>query len=182
MTRNKTAAGLDDLCFGTCVARLAASRRTGSCGFQAGIANGRSAGRISAVPQCFLACQGAGLRRTNPGGSGKQSRRAGSFWRELSAPEMAARIAEAESKVQAIESDRLQAEAQLAAAQSTYDRLKKAAETPGAIAGNELIQMRKAGGGGAGLGPLTRASQACRGSVRGRGKRDAVLPADHGAL
>ena len=65
---------------------------------------------------------------------------------ELSAPEMTAQIAEAESKVQAAESDRLQAEAQLAAAQSTYDRLKKAAETPGAIAGNELIQARKAGG------------------------------------
>ena len=62
---------------------------------------------------------------------------------ELSAPEMAAQIAEAESKVQAAEADRLQAEAQLAAAQSTYDRMKKAAETPGAIAGNELIQAEK---------------------------------------
>src|SRR5207245_36713 len=37
----------------------------------------------------------------------------------------------------------LQAEAQLAATQSTYDRLKKAAETRGAIAGNELIQAQK---------------------------------------
>ena len=62
---------------------------------------------------------------------------------ELSAPERTAQIAEAESKVQAAESDRLQAEAQLAAAQSTYDRLKKAAETPGAVAGNELIQAEK---------------------------------------
>jgi membrane fusion protein, multidrug efflux system len=67
----------------------------------------------------------------------------GQLLAELSAPEMAAQIAEGESKVQAIESDRLQAEAQLAAAQSTYDRLKKAAETPGAIAGNELVQMEK---------------------------------------
>ena len=41
---------------------------------------------------------------------------------ELSAPEMEAQIAEAESKVQAAEADRLQAEAQLAAAQSTYER------------------------------------------------------------
>ena len=62
---------------------------------------------------------------------------------ELSAPEMTAQIAEAESKVQAAEADRLQAEAQLAAAQSTYERLKKAAETPGAIAGNELVQAEK---------------------------------------
>jgi RND family efflux transporter MFP subunit len=61
----------------------------------------------------------------------------------LSAPEMKAQIAEAESKVQAAEAERVQAEAQLAAAQSTYDRLKKAAETPGAISGNELIQAEQ---------------------------------------
>src|SRR5262245_42790441 len=62
---------------------------------------------------------------------------------ELSAPEMKAQIAEAESKVQAANADLVQAEAQLAAAQSTYDRMKKAAETPGAIAGNELIVAEK---------------------------------------
>ena len=70
----------------------------------------------------------------------------------LSAPEMKAQIAAAESKVQAAEADRLQAEGRLAsleatlsssqatlkAAQLTYDRLKKASETPGVIAGNEL--------------------------------------------
>jgi len=62
---------------------------------------------------------------------------------QLSAPEITARIAEAESKVQVAESDRVQAEAQLAASQSTYERLKKASETPGAVAGNELIQSEK---------------------------------------
>jgi membrane fusion protein, multidrug efflux system len=62
---------------------------------------------------------------------------------ELSAPEMVARIAEAESHVHAAESDRIQAEAQLAAAQSTWDKLKKAAETPGVIAGNELTLAEK---------------------------------------
>jgi membrane fusion protein, multidrug efflux system len=62
---------------------------------------------------------------------------------ELSAPEITAQIAEAESKQQAAEADRVQAEAQLAAAQSTYDRMKVAAQTPGAIAGNELIQAEK---------------------------------------
>jgi len=62
---------------------------------------------------------------------------------ELSAPEMAAQVAEAESKVRVSEADRIQAEAQLGGAQSTYDRTKKAAETPGAIAGNELIQAEK---------------------------------------
>jgi membrane fusion protein, multidrug efflux system len=67
----------------------------------------------------------------------------GDLLAELSAPELDAQIAEAESKVQASESDRLQAEAQLAGVQSTFDRLKKAAETPGAIAGNELVTAEK---------------------------------------
>ncbi len=62
---------------------------------------------------------------------------------ELSAPEMAAHIAEAEAKVQAAEADRIQAEAQLAGVQSTYEGMKRAAQTPGAIAGNELIQAEK---------------------------------------
>ncbi|HEY6340747.1 MAG TPA: efflux RND transporter periplasmic adaptor subunit [Bryobacteraceae bacterium] len=62
---------------------------------------------------------------------------------ELSAPEMDARIAEAQSKLQSAEAERIEAEAQLASAQAAYDRLKAAAETPGAIAGLELIQAEK---------------------------------------
>lgn len=67
----------------------------------------------------------------------------GQLLAEITAPEIQAQIAEAESKVLAAESDRLQSEAQLAAVQSTYDRLRKAAETPGAVAGNELVQAEK---------------------------------------
>jgi RND family efflux transporter MFP subunit len=62
---------------------------------------------------------------------------------ELTAPEMKAQIVESESKLQAAEADRLQAAAQLEAARSTADRLKEAAKTPGAIAGNELIVAEK---------------------------------------
>jgi len=62
---------------------------------------------------------------------------------ELNAPELKAQIAEAESRVQVAEAERVQAEAQLSAATSTRDRLKKAAETPGAVAGNEVIQADK---------------------------------------
>jgi membrane fusion protein, multidrug efflux system len=62
---------------------------------------------------------------------------------ELSAPEMTAQIAEAESKLESSEAERVQAEAQLAAAESTFQRLQEAAKTPGAIAGNELIQAEK---------------------------------------
>ncbi|MBZ5607409.1 MAG: efflux RND transporter periplasmic adaptor subunit [Acidobacteriia bacterium] len=86
---------------------------------------------------------------------------------ELSAPEMAAQIAEAQSKVQVAEADRLQAEAQLAAAQSTYDRTKLAAATPGAIAGNELILAEKqVDAGKALLNSRAQASRAAESAVR----------------
>jgi membrane fusion protein (multidrug efflux system) len=62
---------------------------------------------------------------------------------ELTAPEMQAQIAEAESKGQAAEAEKLQAESQLAATQSTYEGVRRAAETPGAIAGNEVVQTEK---------------------------------------
>lgn len=61
----------------------------------------------------------------------------------LSAPEMKSQILEAMSKVKSLEAQRLEAEAKIAAAQSTYERLKEASATPGAIAGNELIQAEK---------------------------------------
>ncbi len=67
----------------------------------------------------------------------------GQLLAELSAPEMNAQLAEAEARVQAAESERLEVEAQLAGAQSLADRLAKASETPGAIAGNELVQAQK---------------------------------------
>lgn len=62
---------------------------------------------------------------------------------ELSAPEMASRIDEAQARLQAAEMDRVQAVAQLAATQSTFEKLKKAALTEGAVAGNELVQVQQ---------------------------------------
>ena len=62
---------------------------------------------------------------------------------ELSAPEIEAQIAEASAKIQAAEAERLQAEAQLAAARSTAEHLNDAAKTPGAVAGNDLVQVQK---------------------------------------
>jgi membrane fusion protein (multidrug efflux system) len=61
----------------------------------------------------------------------------------LSAPEMEAQIAEARSRAEVAEAQRAEAEAQQASAQSTYDRLRHAAETPGAVSGNELFQAQK---------------------------------------
>jgi|KBSMisStaDraftv2_1062788.scaffolds.fasta_scaffold03239_5 membrane fusion protein, multidrug efflux system len=62
---------------------------------------------------------------------------------ELSAPELAADTAAAESAFHQAEAEESQAEAQVAAVQSTYDRLAEASKTPGAVAGNELIQVEK---------------------------------------
>ena len=47
------------------------------------------------------------------------------------APELAAQVAEAESKVQAVESQRAEAQAKLVAAQSTYERMKSRGRDPG---------------------------------------------------
>jgi RND family efflux transporter MFP subunit len=61
----------------------------------------------------------------------------------LVAPEMETQIAEAQSKKQAVELQRVEAEAKLASAKSTYDRLKAASATPGVVAGNDLIVAEK---------------------------------------
>ncbi len=61
----------------------------------------------------------------------------------LSAPELVAETAAAESAFHQAEAEASQSEAQVAAVQSTYDRLQEAAKTPGAVAGNELIQQEK---------------------------------------
>ena len=101
---------------------------------------------------------------------------------ELSAPEMTARIAEAESRVHAAESDRLQAEAQLAAAQSTWDKLKKAAETPGAIAGNELTLAEKQVDAARALVSAQTADGGGRRGRRAGGEGHGGLSEDHGAV
>jgi membrane fusion protein (multidrug efflux system) len=70
--------------------------------------------------------------------------KAGQLLIRLSAPELNARRAEAESKIQAVESQRAEANARLVAAQTTYEMLQVAARTPGAIAENELVLAVKA--------------------------------------
>jgi RND family efflux transporter MFP subunit len=61
----------------------------------------------------------------------------------LEAPEMQAQIVEAQSKTQALELQRAEADAKLAAAQSTYDRLKAASATPGVVAENDVVVAQK---------------------------------------
>jgi RND family efflux transporter MFP subunit len=61
----------------------------------------------------------------------------------LEAPEMVSQILEAQSKEQALDLQRTEAAAKLAAAQSTYDRLKAASATPGVVAENDVIVSGK---------------------------------------
>ena len=63
---------------------------------------------------------------------------------KLSAPELAAQIAEAEAKARAVESQTFSAAANRVAAQSTYERLKTASATPGVVAANEVVLAQKA--------------------------------------
>lgn len=61
----------------------------------------------------------------------------------LEAPEIQSQVAEAQAKAQAIELQRAEAAAKLAAAQSTYDRLKAASATAGVVAENDVIVAQK---------------------------------------
>lgn len=62
----------------------------------------------------------------------------------LVAPEMKAQIAEAEARVLAVEAQRVEAEAKLVGEEGTQERLKRAAATPGVVAGNDIVLAEKA--------------------------------------
>lgn len=64
---------------------------------------------------------------------------AGQSIAKLSAPELSAQIAAAESRVTEITSRRAETEARLITARSTLERMREAGRTPGVIAANELI-------------------------------------------
>jgi RND family efflux transporter MFP subunit len=84
--------------------------------------------------------------------------RRGQLLVELSAPEMNAQVreaeararsagsqrVEAEARIQSIRAERAEAEAKLAADEGTFKRLKAAAATPGAVAGNDLEIAQRA--------------------------------------
>ncbi len=70
--------------------------------------------------------------------------KSGQLIAQLEAPELAAQRAEAQSKLASAESHLAAARAKLAASESTYQRLKAAAATPGVVAGNDLVVAGKA--------------------------------------
>src|SRR5712671_4950030 len=70
--------------------------------------------------------------------------KAGQNMIRLIAPEIAAQRAEAQSKLQGADAQRIEAEAKLSSDESTYQRLKTASATPGVVAGNDLEVAQKA--------------------------------------
>jgi membrane fusion protein, multidrug efflux system len=70
--------------------------------------------------------------------------KAGRLMVKLVAPEIAAQRAEAQSKLQAADAQRIESEAKLASDEGTYQRLKTASATPGVVAGNDLEVAQKA--------------------------------------
>ena len=62
----------------------------------------------------------------------------------IAAPEMDARILEAKARVVSIESQRAEVEAKRAALESTLNRLREAATTPGVVAGHDITLAEKA--------------------------------------
>jgi membrane fusion protein (multidrug efflux system) len=62
---------------------------------------------------------------------------------QLSAPEINSQTSASEANLHQVEAEVAQAEAQAAAAESTSAKLQEAAKTPGAVAGNELLQAQK---------------------------------------
>jgi membrane fusion protein (multidrug efflux system) len=61
----------------------------------------------------------------------------------LSVPEMLGQLTEAQSKVQQAEARQAEADARLATATSMLERLRRAADTPGAVAGLDLVRAEE---------------------------------------
>jgi membrane fusion protein (multidrug efflux system) len=64
---------------------------------------------------------------------------------QLSAPEINSQTSASEANLHQAEADVAQADAQAAAAEATTAKLQEAAKTPGAAAGNELLQPKSSG-------------------------------------
>jgi RND family efflux transporter MFP subunit len=94
----------------------------------------------------------------------------------LSAPELRAQRAEAEAKVQALRAQQAEAEAKTVAAQSTYDRLKAASQTPGVVAGHDVeIAERSLEAARAHVNALTSSGGAAEAAVKAVAEMEAYL-------
>lgn len=62
----------------------------------------------------------------------------GALLARIDAPELKAQLSEAEARVQSAQAQLVEAQAALSSERSTFGRLKQAATTPGAVAGNDI--------------------------------------------
>ena len=93
--------------------------------------------------------------------------KSGQLMARLVAPELAAQRAEAQSKLQGAEAQRVEAEAKLASDDGTYQRLKTASGTSGVVAGNDLEVAQKAvEGDRARLEAVRKSAQAAEASLK----------------
>jgi len=91
----------------------------------------------------------------------------GQLMARLVAPELASQRAEAQSKLQAAEAQRVEAEAKLSSDDGTYQRLKAASATPGVVAGNVLeIAQNAVEGDRARLEAVRKSTQAAEASLK----------------
>lgn len=87
--------------------------------------------RISGFVETIAVDRGASVRK-------------GQVLATLSAPELAAQAAEAQSRVLVAAARQAETESHLATAVSTLDRLKRAAATPGTVAGMDIVNAEEA--------------------------------------
>jgi membrane fusion protein, multidrug efflux system len=93
--------------------------------------------------------------------------RRGAVLARIVAPELQAQLREAEAKVHAVVAQLAEAQAAMVSEQTTFDRLKKASETPGVVAGNDVqIAEQKVVGAKARVEAATRQVEAMREAAR----------------
>jgi membrane fusion protein, multidrug efflux system len=93
--------------------------------------------------------------------------RRGAAIARIVAPELRAQLAEAEAKVETARAQLAEAEAALISERGTFDRLRKAAETPGVVAGNDVqVAEQKVAGATARVSAATRQIEAMVESAR----------------
>jgi membrane fusion protein, multidrug efflux system len=142
---NRTRATIVVVCLAACAAAPA-----GAQGVDVVSVVSRQIERTSHLPGDVLSFQQVAIRARVNGlveevrvDRGSDVRR-GDVLLVLSAPEMVAQLAEAQARAGAVESQKAEAEAKREAAESTLARLKAASATPGAVAGNDIVQAQKA--------------------------------------
>jgi membrane fusion protein, multidrug efflux system len=104
--------------------------------------------------------------------------RQGDMLASLIAPELDAQVAESEAKAQAVQLQLAEAQAKLVASQTTYEMLKMASATPGAISMNELkLSEQSFEAGRAVVEAVTNTAQAARSAADALKKLQSYLQA-----